>query len=288
KPSRTQVSNSIRDSSDAQVKLMAATTRLTASKDSVFRSVLARRDAQFGRVEGLLEKKLAGLAAAQRRAEAKVTSDVEGIIMDMRKLVGRRLKDIDAKKLQALGHLGALERKLDVVWGRRQRLLAGRPPAARMALNQKMGALRQELGTRREALNEAVAAAVAKMEGGQRRGTALVNMEALRAALARSQQDMARGACEAAAIAKAAVVGRAEELLRTDKHDQLLRIVSQMQAEVTRGSSSAAATSAKALAALQQAYAVAMGDLERRVAKARARMQVGHQQGGVVRRVLFL
>ncbi|GIL90272.1 hypothetical protein Vretifemale_17857 [Volvox reticuliferus] len=282
------VSNSIRDSSDAQVKLMAATTRLTASKDSVFRSVLARRDAQFGRVEGLLEKKLAGLAAAQRRAEAKVTSDVEGIIMDMRKLVGRRLKDIDAKKLQALGHLGALERKLDVVWGRRQRLLAGRPPAARMALNQKMGALRQELGTRREALNEAVAAAVAKMEGGQRRGTALVNMEALRAALARSQQDMARGACEAAAIAKAAVVGRAEELLRTDKHDQLLRIVSQMQAEVTRGSSSAAATSAKALAALQQAYAVAMGDLERRVAKARARMQVGHQQGGVVRRVLFL
>ncbi|GLI71523.1 hypothetical protein VaNZ11_016749 [Volvox africanus] len=267
------VSNSIRDSSDAQVKLMAATTRLTASKDSVLRSVLARRDAQLGRVEGLLEKKLAGLAAAQRRAEAKVTSDVEGIIMDMRKLVGRKLKDIDAKKLQAFGHLGALERKLDVVWGRRQRLLAGRPPAVRVALNQKMGALMQQLGTRREALNEAVSAAIAKMEGGQRRGTALVNMEALRAALAREQQDMARGACEAAAIAKAAIVQRAEELLRIDKHDQLLRIVGHMQAEVTRGSSSTAAASAKALAALQQAYAVAVGDLERRVAQARARMQ---------------
>jgi hypothetical protein len=54
-----------------------------------------------------------------------------------------------------------------------------------------------------------------------------------------------------------------------------------MQAEVTRGSSSAAATSAKTLAALQQAYAVAMRDLERRVATAKNKMQVrGRARGG--------
>jgi hypothetical protein len=68
----SQMAGALRGGADVQVTLMAATTRLTSSKHSLMRGVLARRDAQLGRVEALLDKKLAGLEAAQRRAEARV------------------------------------------------------------------------------------------------------------------------------------------------------------------------------------------------------------------------
>ncbi len=103
------------------------------------------------RLDALLERRLSGLAAAQRRAEGAVAQNCDAVMLEVRKAVARTLRDIETRKGDAQGKLTGLERHIDSIWTRKQTSMAGRPPAARVELNDRVAELKADVQVGRRA-----------------------------------------------------------------------------------------------------------------------------------------
>ncbi|KAG2432687.1 hypothetical protein HYH02_006672 [Chlamydomonas schloesseri] len=271
---RDDMAAKLSGSSAAQMRLVGLQAKLAASKDEMTMAITAKRDATLKKVESLLEARLRGLEAATVRGEAGVQQQMETAIMEIRRTVARRLKEIEDKKVEGYNRLTNMERRVDVMYTRKQRALATKPPDACTALDTAAASVKQELQALRANLAERVDQAIRKMEGAQRRaGAAALNMEGVRQELEGLAKRQAQQARAAADNALKAVAARAEELQAADKHDDLLRTVGGMAVEVSRGSAASASACNSVLTALSAAFSGAEESLAKRVEEGRARMQ---------------